>query len=38
MVTEKWCNLSKLQFDLTREQGSGTRSASSDEHLPIGKT
>ena len=32
-MTEKSCNLSKYQVDLPREKGSGTSTASSEEHL-----
>ena len=34
MVTEKSCNLSEQPLDLPWEKGSGTSSASSEEHLP----
>ena len=34
MGTEKSCNLSEQQIDLTQEKGTGTSLASLDEHLP----
>ena len=35
MVTKKLCNLSEYWVDLSREKGSETSWASSEEHLPI---